>query len=174
MLRRKNFFCRRYETLLLTEKNLCKYSGFQKGHRSFYMVFMNYMKNSLLSNFKWLVSWKVVLPKPKVSYECLFTSPTQKSCDEKVLDCPDVPEGLLRVLIRFHNGRVFFTFLSDGILLRVLSDRTVLLVLIERVFFESPCSYSGSAVIYSSLGSYSALFQACCYFFIKTCYYFFN
>ena len=131
------------------------------------MVFLNYMKNSLLSNFKWLVSWKGVLPKPKVSYGCLFTSPTQKSCDEKILDCPEVPEGPLRVLIRFHSGRVFFAFLSDGILLRVLSDRTVLRVLIERVFFESPCSYSGSTVIDSSLGSYSALFEACCFFLSK-------
>ena len=134
------------------------------------MVFLNYMKNSLLSNFKWLVSWKGVLPKPKVSYGCLFTSPTEKSCDEKILDCPEVPEGPLKVLIRFHSGRVFFSFLNDGILLRVLSDRTVLRVLHERVFFESPCSYSGSIVIDSSLGSYSALFQAYCYFFIKTCY----
>ena len=131
------------------------------------MVFMNYMKNSLLSNFKWLVSWKGVLPKPKVSYGCLFTSPTQKSCDEKILDCSEVPEAPLRVLIRFHSGRVFFSFLSDGILLRVLSDRTVLRVLHERVFFESPCSYSWSIVIDSSLGSYSALFQAYCYFLSK-------
>ena len=86
---------------------------------------------------------------------------------KKILDCPEVPEGPFRVLIRFHSGRVFFSFLSDGILLRVLSDRTVLRVLNERVFFESPCSYSGFTVIDSSLESYSALFQACCYFLSK-------
>ena len=131
------------------------------------MVFTNYMKNSLVLNFKWLVSWKWGLPRPKVLYGCLFTSSTQKSCDEKILDCPEVPEGPLRVLIRFHSGRVFFAFLSNGILLRILSDRTVLRVLIERVFFEFPCCYSGSTVIDSSLGSYSAIFQACCYFLSK-------
>ena len=137
---------------------------------------MNYMKNSSDSVFKWPVAWKWGLPRPKVSYECLSPSTTPKSCDQKILECPDVPEGPLRVLFRFHSGRVFLRFLSDRILLKVLSDRAVLRVIIERVLFESPliCFYSGSSVIDSSLGSTVLFFRHAAIFYqnmLLTCYY---
>ena len=71
-------------------------------------------------------------------------------CYAEVTEGPEAPEGLLRVLFRFHSDRVFFRFLSDRVLLRVLSG---------TILFESSVIdfSSGSSIIYSSLGS-SVLF----------------
>ena len=76
-------------------------------------------------------------------------------CEVKVTENPEAPKGPLTdgVLFRFHFDRMFLRFLSGWVLLRVLSDS----VFSNRFF---------SRVI-------SALFPACRYFLIKTCYYFF-
>ena len=98
--------------------------------------------------------------KNKISSDYLSPSPTLSHaitkkkrvfCDIKVIiEGPEVPEGPLRFLFRFHSDRFLFRFLSDRILLGVFSD---------NVLFESSaigCS-SGFSVIDSSLGS-SVLF----------------
>ena len=129
------------------------------------MVFMNCMKNSLASIFKWLVAWKLGIPRPKVSCECSSPSPTlsytttkKKSrvfCDAKAIEGTEAPGGTLRFLFRFHGDRILFSFLSDRVLFRVLSDRVLLIVLSDRVIFESPVigSFSGFSLIDSYLGS---------------------
>ena len=129
------------------------------------MVFMNYMKNSLASIFKWLVAWKQGLPRPKVSNECLSPSLTLSYtitknkkrifCDANVIEGPEAPDGPIRVRFRFHSDRVFFRFLSDRVIFRVLSDKTLLWVLSDRLVFQSPVigSSSGFLVIDFSLES---------------------
>ena len=119
-----------------------------------------YEKNTLVSIFKWLITWKRGLPRPKFSFENLSPSTTlsytitkkpkifvaQKSL--KVLK-------LLRIFIdsivfRFHSDRTLFRFFIDRILFRVLSD---------RVFFESSvigCS-SGSTVLLGHQCFFSAM-----------------
>ena len=76
-------------------------------------------------------------------------------CDAEDIEGPEAPEGLLRVLFRFHSDRVFFRFASDRVFFRFLSDRVLLRVLSGTILFESSVidSSSGSSVIYSSLGS---------------------
>ena len=113
------------------------------------MVFMNCMKNSSASIFNWLVSWKLGIPRSKVSCECSSPSLKKKSrvfCDAKVIEDTEAPGGTLRFLFRFHGDRILFSFLSDRVLLISLSD---------RVLFESPVigSFSGFSVIDSYLGS---------------------
>ena len=149
------------------------------------MVFMNYMKNSLASVFKWLVAWKRGLPS-KVSYACLSPSPTlsyaitkQKRitfCNAKVIGVSEVPEESLRVIFSFHSNKLLFRFFSDRVLLSVLSDRDpTLMVLNDRDLFESQVtgSSSGSSVIDSSLCLSLLFFQIVPLFFINTSYYFF-
>ena len=122
------------------------------------MVFMNCMKNSLASIFNWLVSWKLGIPRSKVSCECSSPSLKKKSrvfCDAKVIEDTEAPGGTLRFLFRFHGDRILFSFLSDRVPFRVLSDRVLLISLSDRVLFESPVigSFSGFSVIDSYLGS---------------------
>ena len=80
-------------------------------------------------------------------------------CYAEVIEGPEAPEGLLRVLFRFHSDRVFFSFVSDRVFFRFLSDRVLLRVLSGTKLFESSVIdfSSGSSIIYSSLGS-SVLF----------------
>ena len=80
-------------------------------------------------------------------------------CYAEVTEGPEAPEGLLRVLFRFHSDRVFFSFVSDRVFFRFLSDRVLLRVLSGTILFESSVIdfSSGSSIIYSSLGS-SVLF----------------
>ena len=85
-------------------------------------------------------------------------------CDAKVIEVPEAPAGSLRVLFSFHSNKVLFSFFSDRVLLSVLSYRDpILMVLNDRVLFESPvtCSSSGSSAIDSSLWSPLLFF---CYF----------
>ena len=73
----KNVPCTRYETLLLTEKNLRSYSGFQKGLiHQLHCDFSDYEKNTLAWIFKWLVAWKRSLPRPKFFFANLSPSST--------------------------------------------------------------------------------------------------
>ena len=144
------------------------------------MVFMNHIKSSFASIFKWLVEWKRALPSAKV----LNVSPHHSLChtpypkrffEAKVIEGPEAPEDPPRVPLRFHGDRVLFRFLGDRVLLVVLSDRYLSRVLSDMVLFECPVIdfCSGSSVIDSSLGSSVLLFRHFPLFSIKTCYYFF-
>ena len=100
--------------------------------------------------------------KTKVSYACSSPSPTlsytitkkkRNFCDAKLIEVPEAPASSLRVLFCFHGNKVLFRLISDRVCLSVLNYRDpILMVLNDRVLFESPVtgSSSGSAVIDSS------------------------
>ena len=137
--------------MLLTEKYLRNYSGFS----GCYMVFMNYMKNSHENesiqdqNFHMNVHlyhpfYLMPLPKRKEEF---FAK--QKSL--RVLK-------FLRVLFRFH---------SDKVLLMDFRGRVLLIVLSDRVLFESLVIGSSSLTNRFFPWVISALFPACRYFLSK-------
>ena len=124
--------------------------------------------------------------KTKVSYACLSPSPTlsytitkkkrRTFCDAKVIEIPEAPAGSLRVLFSFHSNKLLFSFFSDSVLLSILSYRDpILMILNDRVLFESPVtgSSSGSSVTDSSLWSSLLFFQLVPLIFINMCYYIF-
>ena len=124
--------------------------------------------------------------KTKFSYACLSPSPTlsytitkkkrRTFCDAKVIEVSEAPTGSLRVLFSFHSDKVLFRFFSDRVLLSVLRDRDpILMVLNDRVLFESPVtgSSSGSSAIDSSLWSSLLFFRFFPLFFVNTFRYFF-
>ena len=168
----KNVPCTRYETLLLTEKNLRSYSGFQKGLiHQLHCDFSDYEKNTLAWIFKWLVAWKRSLPRPKFFFENLSPSSTLSYTITKKPKRVNLRRKshwgswsswgspLIALSLGFTVIRVLFRFLIERILFRVLSD---------RVFFESSeigSSSLGYAVIDSSLHQCS--FSAMLLFFLS-------
>ena len=158
-------FCTRYETLLLTEKNLCKYSGFWTGlvHELITFDFSVYEKNTLASVFKWLVAWKRSLLRPKCFFKNLFPSATLSytitkkpkrvnfRCKSHWGSQSSWGSLLIALSLGFTVIRVLFRFLIDKILFRVLSD---------GVFFESSETGS-SSLVYTVI--VSSLYQ--CFFF---------
>ena len=83
--------------------------------------------------------------KTKVSYACLFPSPTlsytitkskrRTVCNAKVIELSEAPAGSLRVLFSFHSSKFLFRFFSDRV---VLSVRYFQLV---PLFFINTCYY---------------------------------
>ena len=144
----------------------------------YYIVLMNYMKNSFASIL--LLVWKRGPPRLKGSYECSsphtpYHIPLPKKrgfAKLKSLNA-ETPEGSLRVLFRFHIDRVLFRFLSDRVyfrvFLRVLSDRVLLMVHNDRFLFESLVigSPSGSSLIDSFPGSSVLFFRHAAIFYLN-------
>ena len=115
--------------------------------------------------------------KTKVSYACLFPSPTlsytitkQKRrtfCNAKVIEVPEAPVGSLKVLFSFHSNKFLFRFFSDRVLLSVLSDRDTILMVLndgplwvpsDRLFFRVLSNRFLSVVIIALFPACSAIF----------------
>ena len=142
---------------------------------------IGWFSNPHYCTFKWLVTWKRGLYRPKLSFENLSPLPALSytiTKKQKVVflqhrshwgSWGSWESSLIGFIFRFHSDRVLFSFFIDRILFRVLSD---------RVFFESSAiSFSSEiGVIDSSLGhqcSFCAMLLFFFFFFIKSFYYFF-
>ena len=93
-----------------------------------------------MSSFKFLVVWKWGLPRPKVSYVCLSPSPTlsytTSYLKKEFFATQGSPEGLLRVLFRFHSNEILFRFHSDKVLFRFYSDKALFRFHSDKVLFR--------------------------------------
>ena len=119
-----------------------------------------YEKNTLVSIFKWLITWKRGLPRPKFSFENLSPSTTLSYTITKKPKI-FVAQKSLKVLklLRIFIDSVVFRFHSDRTFYRFFIDRTLFRVLSNRVFSNSSVmrSSSGSAVLLGHQWSFSTM-----------------
>ena len=126
--------------------------------------------------FKWLVTWKRGLHRPKLSFENLSSLPTLSYTITRMSKRVFLQQrshwgswsswesSLKGFTFRFHSDRVLFRFFINRIPFRVVRN---------RVFFESSVINLETEVIDSSLGHQCSFCAMPLLFFVKSCYYFF-